>query len=92
MRTNRFPDHMKDNCRRITSALSYGLVVTGLICWSACPSEANAQGRRAVAIAAGGWVILRDDGKVVTFRDPSNWHDPVVVKGLADVVAILWSS
>ena len=59
-----------------------------LLIFAVYASRASAQERHAVAVTAGGWVILRDDGKVVTFRDPSNWHDPVIVKGLNDVIAI----
>ena len=42
----------------------------------------------AVAMTAGGWVVLRDDGKVVSFRNPNSWSDPVTIKGLSDVIAI----
>ncbi|WP_210345560.1 hypothetical protein [Bradyrhizobium sp. CCBAU 53421] len=43
---------------------------------------------RATAVAAGGWVILRNDGSVISFRDANNLDQPVLVEGLHDIIAI----
>ena len=77
-----------EGVRSILSVLAIILASILLSCPQADAASPKTQRLHATAVAAGGWVILRDDGTVVSFRDANNLDQPVVVKGLHDIIAI----
>src|SRR5438270_1220054 len=69
-------------------------IIVGVIALSFVALYARAQTvssdntHRALMIAGGARIILRDDGKVVVFENPTLRDDPVLIKGASDIVVV----
>jgi hypothetical protein len=57
-----------------------------------CAGQPDAKTLRAVAITAGGSTILREDGRVVSFKDPNSLEQPVLVQGATSIIAVAGSN